>query len=569
MKKKKSGAVRYLELNLGNSAGPSDRFTASRFRPDTELGILRVIKRAAGDKKLSGIFINTSGFSANREYLWELRNALEDCKASGKKIVAYFHNADLDLYCLLSMADKIIMDQAGMLTFLGYSWGRVFVKESLKKLGVGFRELRYLEYKSANETFSRTTISEVDREQYGIYLDEIFELSKKTIIENRSLREEDLNSLLSEGILISPREAAASRELGGPTLVDVLGREEAIKETIKGMEFPDIEEGNEKEGKIHFISAGNMHFSFFNQGQKAAHYRAGRARGFRLPEIAVINARGATDLDRGMEARIIDRTIRELGEKPRVKAIIVRINSPGGSALAADFISEAIREVKKEIPVVVSLGQVAASGGYWAAMNASHICASPYTLTGSIGVIAGWFFDKGFNARLGLGFDALTRGDHADLATGIILPRRDLRDDEEAQFRRCIMDLYDEFVKKAAEGRNMKREGLEPLARGRVYSGSASQKLGLTDSLGGYLEALEIARDLAKIRPSKKIRVREYPKPKFFETLAAKIISSASPGILGKLLPAQTRDASQLWEDLSYRLSHNGEAMPILPLDLN
>ena len=563
MKKKTSGTVRYLELNLGNSSGAVDRFTPARFRPDTELETLRIIKRAARDKRLQGIFINTSGFSANREYLWELRNALEICKTSGKKITAYFDNADMDLYCFLSGADKIVMDLGGMLSIIGYSWGRFFAKDSLKKLGVGFRELRYLNYKSANETFSRTTISKADKEQYGAYLDEIFDLTKTTIIKNRSLKEGDFNTLLNEGIALSPG-AAKSR-----ALVDALGREDAVRETIKGLEFPEADADSEE--KILFISAGNPAFSFFNHSQKTPRYTSGRIRGLRVPEIAVVHARGNTDLEQGMEARSISRLIRELAEKSRVKALVVRIDSPGGSAVAADFVAAAIREVKKDIPVVVSMGQVAASGGYWAAMYANHITASPYTLTGSIGVIAGWFFDKGFNARLGLGFDALTRGDHADLATGIILPRRDLSKDEEAQFRSCLLDLYGEFVKKAALGRNMKEEDMETLAQGRVYSGLASQRLGLTDSLGGYLEALETARDLAKIPASKKIRVREYPKPKFFQTMAARFLSSfireyRIPGV-SDAFPG-TGKASLLWEDIRYRFSQNGEIMPILPLGL-
>ena len=139
MKKNAPRTLRYLELNLGNSPGPADRFTPARFRPDTELETLRILKRVGADKKIQGIFINASGFSANREYLWELRKALECIKSSGKKIVAYFDNADLDLYCFLSGADKIVMDQGGMLSFVGYSWGRFFVKESLKKLRIGFR----------------------------------------------------------------------------------------------------------------------------------------------------------------------------------------------------------------------------------------------------------------------------------------------------------------------------------------------------------------------------------------------------------------------------------------------
>ena len=565
---KKTKITRFLELNLGSNSGSVERFAPSRFKPDTELETLRVLYRASKDKKLKGILVNTSGFHGERAYIWELQKALLICKNSGKKIAGYFDNADLDLYCLLSVSDRIIMDSSGILSFLGYSWGRFFVKETLEKLGVGFRELRYMDYKSANETFSRTSISDADKEQYGKYLDEIFDYTKNAIINNRSLNnksinEESFNALLKEGIMLSAGQAKARG------LIDDHGREETIIKTLKALEFENPEDGD-----LVFITAGNPGCSLFNINRKAAVYSPGRTK-FLSKEIAVVHARGNTDLDQGMGARNIARTIRQLADKSRVKALVIRIDSPGGSAVAADHISEAILEVKEYIPVVVSLGQVAASGGYWAAMNASRIVTSPYTLTGSIGVIGGWFFEKGLNTKLGLGFEAMTRGEHADLVTGIILPRRDLDEDEEAQFRRCLLDLYDEFIKKAAKGRNTKDEDLEALARGRVYSGLSAQNLGLIDSLGGYLDALEIAKELAAIPLKKKIRVREYPKPKFLEALTAKFFNSAhinsrieaSLAVPGFLTAANALNANQILEDLRFRLSKNGQAMPILPLN--
>jgi protease-4 len=572
MKKKPKPAC-YLELNLGSpgpAVGSAIGFTPVRLKPNTELETLRILKRAARDKKLRGILVNTSGFSGNKAFLWEIKNALENCKSSGKKIVGYFENADLDLYCMLSAADKIVMDEGGTLSFLGYTWGKLFVKESLDKLGVGFRELRYLNYKSANEMFSRTSISEADREQYGLYLDEIFDLTKSIILKNRPLISEDIfSSLLNEGIFLSPGEAKARN------VVDELGRREAIIKTIKALEFGNTEEP-EKSGEVFFIST-NPGISLFSLNRKTPGYSSGRVRKIRAPEIAVVHARGNTDLDQGMGARNIAKIILELGEKSRVKALVVRIDSPGGSAVAADYIAEAIEQVKKEIPVVVSLGQVAASGGYWAAMYASHITSSPYTLTGSIGVIGGWFFDKDLNAKLGLGIESLNRGEHADLVTGVILPKRDLRDNEEAQFRRTLLDLYGEFVKKAAKGRNKTSEDLESMAQGRVYSGLHAQQLGLIDSLGGYLDALDTAKKLAEIPVSKKVLIREYPKPKFIETITARFFASSlanvrqsiSPGLLATFAPFATGKNADLTQtaiqDLQYRISRNGQAMPILP----
>jgi protease-4 len=199
-------------------------------------------------------------------------------------------------------------------------------------------------------------------------------------------------------------------------------------------------------------------------------------------------------------------------------------------------------------------------------MYASHIMTSPYTLTGSIGVVGSWIFSKGFNAKLGLDYDSLTRGEHADLGTGFILPKRDLSDDEEKRLRCCMLELYGVFIKKAALGRNMKEEELEVLARGRVYSGLTSQRLGLTDSLGGYLDALETARNLAGIPVSKKLKIQEYPKLKFFEKMAAKAFSSSSSEGLYFSPLLQMMKTPRLWDDLNYRYLKNGQVMPILPL---
>ncbi|MCL2008138.1 MAG: signal peptide peptidase SppA [Treponema sp.] len=555
---KKKKTVRYLELNLGKSAGSFGRFSSAG--TNTELAILRVIKKAAADKKLHGIFVNTSGFpsgdSSHSAYLWELLKALEEFKAAGKKIATYFDNAEMDLYCLLSLSDKIIMDEAGSLSLTGYSRGHPFAKESLAKLGIGFRELRYFEFKSANEIFSRTSFSEANRKQYSAYLDDIFEVSKTAILQNRKIGEETFNKILSQDFLLSPIKARDR------SLVDVIGREAEIKQTITMMEFPDLTyplDDKDDEERVEFVSAGNMHFSFFNPGQKNPDYIEKKARGFLLPEIAIVHAKGASDMERGMKARTVAKTIRKLLKKSRVKALVLRIDSPGGSAVAADFIDAAVREAKKKIPVIVSFGQVAASGGYWAAMNASHICTTPYTLTGSIGVISAWFYDKSLNSKLGLDFDIIKKGDHSDLGAGVILPKRDLTDEEEGRFKANILDLYSTFVKKAAEGRNMKVENLELLARGRVYSGITSKALTLTDSLGGYLDALSIAKDLAKISQSKKIRIREYPKLSFSDKMKAKISPAAFQGIFSEV--------TDIWEELNFRFDNNGKAMPILPLD--
>ncbi|GHV93251.1 signal peptide peptidase SppA [Spirochaetia bacterium] len=570
------GNGRYLELNLSERTAKNPLFASG---PESYFNVFRVIERASKDKNIRGIVLNLSDFSADRAYIWELRNALEAFKTAGadaksmdggakngdgsengnhKKIVAYFNNADMDLYLLASVADKIVMDEAGSLMFLGYVYGRGFARHAMEKLGVGVRELRYLEYKSAMETFTRDRLSEADKKQYGEYLDDIFGLTRDTLMQARSWTGEEFDAILNREYIYSAKRAL---DRG---LADRIGRDQAVTEVIRELETStEGSPGAEPAFALH----GDPATSLMGAGSK---YGPGRNRnpfGMRS-EIAIIYASGNTDLDSGMGARDLSRSIRETSERRSVKAMVIRINSPGGSAEAADHIAEAVRFAKKRIPVVVSMGSVAASGGYWAGMYASHITASPYTLTGSIGVIGSWFFDQGINEKLGLSMDLLKRGNHADLMAGIILPYRDLSEDEEEQHRQYILDLYRDFVLKAAAGRSMSIEAVEAVAQGRVLSGLDAKDAGLVDSIGGLADAVRIARGLAKIGDDKKVSYNEYPKSTFFDNLLRRFGFSVSGamGLAGMRGASPLPALSPALEDIRYRLSRNGEAMPILPL---
>jgi protease-4 len=541
----------YLELNLNNQAIQS---RLRSFRPRSDLELFRVIERAGKDNRIRGIILNISAYGAGRETLWELRSALENFKAQGKKICAFISAADIDLYCLASVADKIVMDEQGTLALTGYAWGRGYVLHTLEKLGIGARELRYLEYKSAAETYTRDAISEADHRQYGEVLDDIFNLTRDTVMQARSWTREEFDSILNRDFLYSAKSA---RERG---LVDYNGREEAVNQALTAIEGGEVK---------HFALYGDPASSLMESN---VFYGAGKSGGLfsKPPVIAVVYANGMTDMERGMAARSLARTIRAVSEKSRVKAMVIRINSPGGSAEAADYINEAVKYAKKRIPVVVSMGAVAASGGYWASMNASHITATPYTLTGSIGVIGSWFYDNGLNSKLGFTMEVMQRGEHADLLTGMILSRRDLSPAEEARYQSYILDLYGDFTAKVAAGRNMDIETVEAVAQGRVFSGLGALKAGLIDSTGGLAGAIRIARDMAKIPENKKVVYSEYPRPKFIDKVLEHLpIAAVSAGdkenaaafLAGLFLPAS------LLEDLRYRIAHNGQVMPILPLE--
>ena len=546
----------YLELNLNNQTMQS-MMRSARQRPVLE--IFRVIERAGGDNRIDGIILNISSYNAGRSTLWELRNALEKFKAKGKTVYAFISNADLDMYCLATVADKIVMDDLGILTMMGYAWGRGYVRHSLEKLGVGVREMRYLEYKSAAETYTRDSLSAADRRQYGEVLDDIMATTREAVTGARSWTVDEFNAIVNNEFMFSARSAL---ERG---LVDRTGRMNAVVEAIK--EMSDGKALNRPTGD--FVLYGDRNSSL--TGSRYS-YGPGRARGRGLPVIAVIHANGMTDMERGIGAWNLAQTIRETSEKRQVKAIVLRISSPGGSAEAADYVAEAIKVAKNFVPVVVSMGSVAASGGYWVSMGASHITASPVTITGSIGVIGSWFYDRGLNSKLGFTVDSIQRGSHADLFTGMVLPRRDLNAAEEARYRAYILDLYADFTARVAANRGMDIEQVEAVAQGRVFSGLGALNAGLIDSIGGLDDAIRIARGLAGIDDDKAVTYTEYPKPKFFDKMLNWFAESARSRSRAAVANAVSFATDlflpvPLLEDLRYRIAHNGQAMPILPLE--
>ena len=542
----------FLELNLNHQAVQN---MVQSVRPKHTLEIFRVIERAGNDKRISGIILNISSFQAGRETLWELRSALEKFKSRGKKVCAFISAADLDLYCLATVADKIVMDEQGTLMLLGYVWGRGYVQHSLEKLGVGVRELRYLEFKSAAETYTRDSLSDADRRQYGEVLDDMMTITRDAVTQARSWTAGEFNAILDNEFMFSARSALARG------LVDYTGRKEAVVKALKEIT------GSEKVENFVFYGDhdSSLTGSRYLYRPEKAHWLT------RPPVIAVIYANGVTDMDRGIAAKALARTIAEVSEKRRVKALVIRISSPGGSAEAADYVAEAIKSAKKRIPVVVSMGNVAASGGYWASMTASHITASPVTYTGSIGVIGSWFYDNGLNSKLGLTVDTMQRGAHADLMSGILLPHRDLSSPEEARYQEYILDLYRDFLTRVAANRNIDVERVETVAQGRVYSGLGALNAGLIDSIGGLDDAVHIARKLAQIPDGRKVAYDEYPKQKFFDKILEHMLISGSSG--GEsTVPATVSLITDLFipepllEELRYRIAHNGKVMPILPL---
>lgn len=525
---------RYLRLDL---KGPVKYQRFKWFdKSRTLMGLLTAISAAKDDPTIAGIAINMSGMRVDPEMAWEIREALRDFRTAGKKVVIYADDVGIRQLHFASVADRIILDPISDVFLTGFLGGRFYLKGTLEKLGIGFDEWRFFKYKSAYESFSRDSMSEGDREQIQAILDDFYALVRTEICEGRGMRGEEFDRLVNEEMLILGEDAV---EMG---LVDTLGRWEVVEDVIEEIEG----------GKKAMVGVGRLAEYELPDDD----YWGGK------PKVAIIYGLGVCAMDEGIKARSLAKVFDRVGGRKDIKAVVFRVDSPGGSALASDVVTEAVKRCKEKKPVIVSQGYVAGSGGYWISMDADTIVASPATITGSIGVIGGWFYNKGLKEKLGMSTDLVKVGDHADLGYGISLPfvgrlpDRNLTSEERSKFEHNIKHYYDVFVDKVASGRGMEADDVREIAQGRVWSGTDGLDNGLVDVLGGMETAIRIAREKAGISPKEDVDIVQLPEPGLF-----------NPAMFTPSLFGVGYSENEVLEHLMFRLEHNGEAMPILPLD--
>jgi len=526
---------RYLKLDLHGEV------KYQRFRlfdkSNTLLSLLDAIDAATEDETIAGIAINTAGMNINWELAWEIRQKLEEFKRSGKHVVVFLESATLPSYHFASAADRIVLDPTGDIALLGMRFGKLYLKGTLEKLGLGFDEWRFFKYKSAYEVLARDKMSQGDREQLQAIVDDFYDLARSEICESRGLSPDEFDRLVNDHYFFVPEEAV---EAG---LVDTLGRWDEVEKVIEKLE------GTSKEmvSPSQFARYRMLHDDYWGEP----------------PRIAVIYALGACAMETGIKARSLSEIIDRVTDDKSIKAVVFRVDSPGGSAMASDIVAEALRKCSEKKPVIVSQGWVAGSGGYWISMYGDTIVAAPNTITGSIGVIGGWIYNKGLKERLGMSTDLVKAGDHADLGFGIpfiffgSIPDRNLTPEERAKVEHDIKTFYKMFVDKVAKGRNKKPEEIEKIAQGRVWSGIDGLSIGLVDEIGGIERAIEIAKARAGVPPDGEVNLVEMPEPPLLDT------SMFSPKLFGL-----SQKPNPALENLGFRIEHNGEAMPMLPLDV-
>ena len=516
------------------------RYQQYRFldNSNTLLNLLTAIDAAKEDPTVAGIAINTSGMSSDKELLWEVREKLREFKKSGKHVVAFIDQPDINVYHFASIADKVVMDSQGLIQLNGYVMGRTYLKGMLEKIGIGYDEWRFFKYKSAVENLSRDSMSVADREQRQKLVDNYFALAKQDICASRGFTSGQFDAMIDSEVVFMANDALAKG------LVDTLGRWGDVEQVIKKME-----------GKPNrYVGAGRL-----ERMNRATDHRWSEP-----PAIAVIYALGACAMDEGITARKLVHDVEAAVSSTAVKAIVLRVDSPGGDPMASDYIAEALKKAKGKKPIIVSQGAVAASGGYWLSMYADTIVAAPNTITGSIGVIGGWLYNKSIKEKLGISTDLVKAGQHADLGFGFTLPLiglglpdRNLTDAERSRMEYTIRSMYRDFVGRVAEGRKKSPDEIGVIAQGRVWSGTDGLKNGLVDVLGGLETAILIAKSRAGIPATAEATLLQFPEPGLIN------FNQFLPKIIG----IETKQSDPLMDHLLFRLRHNGLGMMMLPLE--
>ena len=473
------------EIADRSSSNPFNNFDFSSFKTSKSPGlneILQNIKKAKTDDNIKGIFLDLGTIPSGIATMEEIRNALLDFKSSKKFIVSYSEEYTQKAYYIASVSDKVYLYPEGALDFKGLNGEVMFFKGLLDKLDVDVQILRHGKFKSAVEPFVLDKMSEPNKEQTLKYISGIWNQMLEGISESRKMSVFQLNGIADSFKIQKAQDAVTYK------LVDKLMYKDELLAEFRNLL------GIGKNDKINSISL-QKYVSVPDKTKKIHKTK---------DKIAVIYALGEIVSGKGDDETIGSDRISEAIRKARldstVKAIVLRVNSPGGSALASDVIWREVTLSKKTKPVVVSMGDLAASGGYYIACAATRIVADPTTLTGSIGVFGLIPNLKGlYNNKLGVSFDNVKTNNYADIGSTY----RPLTNSEENIYQTSVENIYETFITHVAEGRGMTKEKVDSIGQGRVWSGVDALEIGLIDEFGGLEKSIEIAAKLAKIEEYK------------------------------------------------------------------
>jgi protease-4 len=518
--------------------------------------VLTQLRKAKVDNRIGGVLLDIDFPQIGWGKADELRDAVKEFKSSGKPVYAYMEIGTNREYYLATSADKIFLPPPGDLYVNGFAAEAMFYKGSLDKLGIETDVIQIREkYKNAPDQYTKKAMGEGQREVINAVIAEYYGRLANAIVESRKKNASDIDALIDN----APYSAAQAKETG---LIDDALYRDQVYDDLKGRL------GYKQDDKLRTISSG--------QYREIPSDSLGLNNGQR---VAVIYASGAINVGHSSNSPFggqmvgsdtIVKAVNDAANDESIKAIVLRVDSPGGSALASDLMWKAIEDAKAKKPVVVSMSDVAASGGYYISCNASKIVAEPSTITGSIGVFLGKPVLRGFYDWLGVSNEYILKGKNA----GIFRESVHWTDDERKKMQDSANHIYyDSFVPKVAKGRNLPGENVDQIGGGRVWTGTQAKQNGLIDEFGGLEKAIEIAKQLADLPADKDVRRVVFPEPRpLFETFfssdddSTDLETQKAQALVASSLPKEAREALK-YSALFDRMSQ-GDAMLMMPFEL-
>jgi protease IV len=505
-----------LTLNADYPEGPGQPGVFGEMAPNLSK-IIERIDSAAGDEKLTGLMLHIDGLELGRGKVGELRAAIARARKAGKKVYADLHEGTASAYLLASACDEIIMPPAGMISVSGVRMEIMYYKKLFDTIGVKADMLQVGDFKGAAEPYTRSNMSPEFRKQTETVIDDYYNQLVSTVAADRKLDIGTVKDLIDEGLFTSAR-AKEAKLIDHCAYIDEF--EKQLKDKNKADEVALVEDYGKKKMDDDFQGfAGLVKMFELMAGVEP------RGKVSSNKKIAVIYAVGPIMTGKSASSLFGDETVgsdtiiaalKQAEEDAKVAAIVLRVDSPGGSALASDLMWREISRIKSKKPVVSSMGDIAASGGYYISMGCTKIFAEEGTLTGSIGVVSGKFALKGLYDKVGLSIDTLSRGKNS----GWMSSDQPFSASEREVMLRMMKDVYGQFTQKAAQGRNLELKSLEELAGGKLYTGRMAKEKKLVDEVGTLEDAVADAKRLAGLKDDEKVERLILPKPKsFFEDL--------------------------------------------------
>jgi protease-4 len=524
----------YGELPERESPEPIARLLSTEV--PTMNGLLECLRKAKIDDNILGVILRPLGISAGWGKLDELKQALEDFKSSGKKVYVYLEMASNREYYLALSGDMIFGPSEGLLFINGLMGGGYFIKGTLDKIGVKADFIKHGKYKDYPEMFTRTDMSPAAKQMVSSLLDDIYKRYLSEVSDSRQISQEQAAQIINTGLY-------SLKDAFNKDIIDTLLYYNDFKGYLKQLD-------QKRPRLVSYHRYKNIPFS--KLGIKATNY------------FALIYAVGTIVSGYGNEfgedglivSESMAANIKRAAEDKSVKAIVIRIDSPGGSGTAADIIWNEINKARSEKPVVVSISSLGASGGYYLAMPADSIFAEPSSIVGSIGVFSGKFSLEGLYKKLGINKELIPRGKNADIFSETTL----FSENQRKIIQNQINEFYRDFVSKAAEGRHMTYQEVDEIAQGRVWTGSQAIRNGLVDRLGGLDDAMTTAKIMAGIPPEDFVKLKIYPQQQsYLERLLSSGIQIHYSVLFDKL------PSSVLAYMKGFLYYHNYEPLLLLP----